>query len=218
MKFYNSTVIIILVTILPCITLYNRVRENQAQKTFLLAKESTVDKPQTMSRSEHAGRSNSKTSISDSMSIGSSLTLREVQELLQLHNKARADVGIGPLRWSKDIAIYAQEWANHLASTGCRMGHRPHTGPWKGEHGENLFMGTAGYYGVGDAVKAWESEKKYYRGETLNSSNWYKAGHYTQLVWKNTKDLGCAKVECKGYIIVVCNYDPPGNFLGEKPY
>jgi pathogenesis-related protein 1 len=198
MKFYNAAVIIILVTIVPFITL--------------------ADKPQTITQNQGTGKSNSKTALHDSTSIGSSLTLQEVQKLLQLHNKARADVGVGPLSWSKELAIYAQEWADHLASAKCQMEHRPQSGQWKGEHGENLFMGTVGYYGVADAVKAWESEKEYYRGEALNSSNWHKAGHYTQVVWKNTKDIGCAKVACKGNIIVVCNYDPPGNVLGQKPY
>ena len=85
-------------------------------------------------------------------------------------------------------------------------------------HGENLFMGTIGYYHVADAVTAWESEKKYYHGQTLNSSNWYDSGHYTQIVWKDTEQIGCAKAECDGNIIVVCNYNPPGNVLGQKPY
>ncbi|MCJ7547003.1 MAG: CAP domain-containing protein [Deltaproteobacteria bacterium] len=144
--------------------------------------------------------------------------MQEVEELLQEHNKARAEVGVGPLHWSKQLAIYAEEWADHLAATKCRMQHRPQSGQWKQEYGENLFMGTAGYYGAADAVKAWVSEKKYYKGGTLTSFNWRASGHYTQVVWKDTKELGCAKVGCKGNIIVVCNYDPPGNFLGQKPY
>jgi hypothetical protein len=36
-------------------------------------------------------------------------------------------------------------------------------------------------------------------------------GHFTQVVWKQTKQIGCAKVTCKGMDIYVCNYDPPGN-------
>jgi hypothetical protein len=98
------------------------------------------------------------------------------------------------------------------------MNHRPKSGKWKQRYGENLFIGTAGRYGVADAVQAWASEKKYYRGQTLDPSSWYDSGHYTQIVWKNTKYIGCAKTECGGKIIVVCNYDPPGNVLGQKPY
>jgi pathogenesis-related protein 1 len=165
-----------------------------------------------------ASSDNAKATMLDRKSIGSTLTAQEVEQLLQLHNKARAEVGVGPLSWSKNLATYAQKWAVHLALTKCGLEHRPDTGEWRQEHGENLFMGTAGYYGVADAVKGWVDEKKYYKGGTLTSGNWHASGHYTQVVWKDTRQLGCAKVACKGNIIVVCNYDPPGNFLGEKPY
>lgn len=150
--------------------------------------------------------------------IGSRLTAKEMGALINLHNKARADVGVGPLAWSKNLAMYAQAWADHLASTNCRLEHRPHSGQWKQKHGENLLIGTVGYHSVVDAVRAWESEKSVYHGEAINSSNWYPSGHYTQMVWKNTSKIGCAKAECRGSVIVVCNYDPPGNVLGQKPY
>jgi pathogenesis-related protein 1 len=160
----------------------------------------------------------SDTTIIDCPSIGSRLSPQEVQQLVSLHNKVRADVGVGPVTWSKTLAIYAQEWANYLASTNCSLQHRPPSGKWKREYGENLFMGTAGYFGVADAVKSWETEKKYYRGQTLDRSNWYDSGHYTQMVWRESQQIGCAKVECNGNLIIVCNYDPPGNVLGQKPY
>jgi pathogenesis-related protein 1 len=149
---------------------------------------------------------------------GSRLTAEEMGKLITLHNKARADVGAGPLVWSKNLAVYAQSWADHLASTSCSMEHRPRSGRWKQEHGENLLIGKVGYHGVVDAVRAWESEKSVYHGAALNSSNWYPSGHYTQMVWKNTRHIGCAQAECRGNVIVVCNYDPPGNILGQKPY
>jgi pathogenesis-related protein 1 len=197
MKSFNSAVIIIILMIIPCLALF------YAGLPFAA--------PTTPSKDV-------KATMPDRKEIGSTLTAQEVEQLLQLHNKARAEVGAGPLRWSKQLAVYAQEWAVHLALTKCRLEHRPDTGEWRQEHGENLFMGTAGYYGVADAVGAWVSEKKYYKGGTLTSGNWHASGHYTQVVWKDTMHLGCAKIACKGNIIVVCNYDPPGNFLGQKPY
>jgi pathogenesis-related protein 1 len=81
-----------------------------------------------------------------------------------------------------------------------------------------LLIGTVGYHGVADAVKAWENEKIYYRGQVLNSSNWHACGHYTQVVWRNTKEIGCGKAECGDRAIVVCNYDPPGNVMGQTPF
>jgi pathogenesis-related protein 1 len=146
------------------------------------------------------------------------LTAQEVRQLLAAHNTARAEVGTAPLVWSDGLARYAQEWADHLASTRCGIEHRPSSGKWKREHGENLFMGTAGYYGVSDAVAAWEKEKSAYHGEAIDMSNFYSCGHYTQLIWGNTRSIGCAKAQCGSNVIIVCNYDPPGNILGRRPH
>jgi pathogenesis-related protein 1 len=180
---------------------YNYHHSNYAGSTEAIAK------------SDSPLKSNSNITIS-----GSNLTVQELQQLIRLHNKARADVGVSPVIWSKKLSIYAQEWADNLASIDCDLRHRPRSGKWKQEYGENLFMGTSGYYGVADAVKSWESEKTYYHGEEINSSNCHDSGHYSQIVWKNTEQIGCAKAECNGNLIVVCNYNPPGNVLGQKPY
>lgn len=142
----------------------------------------------------------------------------EVKTLLTEHNRVRADVGVGPVGWSHKIADYSMAWAGHLAEKGCKMEHRPRSGKWKQQYGENIFMGTAGYYGMADAVKSWESEKQDYTYGAVTEKNWYPTGHYTQLVWRDTKAIGCGKSICNGNIIVVCNYDPPGNYMGQKPY
>ncbi len=193
-------------------------RNDPTPDSIPMHQESNMNAIETASRSDSTHRTHSDTTKTDSMSIGSRLTKEEVEQLIKLHNKARSDVGVGPLKWSSELAINAQEWADRLASENCKMEHRPHSGKWLQKHGENLFMGTVGFYGVADAVKAWESERFLYKGGVLNYSNWYSSGHYTQMVWSNTKHVGCAKVECDGNIIVVCNYDPPGNVLGQKPY
>lgn len=162
---------------------------------------------------------NSKSSSDkDVASIGSRLTAAEVEKLLELHNKIRAEVGVERVTWSSQLAVYAQEWADHLSASGCDLMHRPDSGKWELKYGESLFMGSSGYFNVASAVNFWEEEKPYYRGQKLNSDDLGKCGHYSQVVWRNTKQIGCAKVECKGNLIVVCNYDPAGNLLGEKPY
>jgi len=167
---------------------------------------------------DDAGPVDSGSERAESRFIGSRLTPPEVRQLLASHNRVRAEVGIPPLQWSDTLAAYAQEWADHLASTSRRMEHRPHSGRWKQEHGENLFMGTDGYYGVADAVITWEREKFAYDGRAVDQSDVHAYGHYTQLIWRDTKRIGCAKVRCAGNVIVVCNYDPPGNVLGRTPF
>ncbi|CAN1173037.1 Pathogenesis-related protein 1B [Linum perenne] len=43
--------------------------------------------------------------------------------------------------------------------------------------------------------------------------------HYTQLVWRSTKQVGCARVKCRnGDTYVVCEYYPHGNVVGQRPY
>jgi pathogenesis-related protein 1 len=144
---------------------------------------------------------------------GSKMSTKDRQAIAAWHDKVRADVGVGRIKWSPVLAAYAQEWADHLASTTCRMAHR--TGH---RYGENLFQGTAGYYTAVDAAKGWESEKKDYRGGVLTESNWHPAGHYTQMVWRDTTALGCGESICNKTLIVACNYDPPGNVIGRRPY
>ncbi len=141
------------------------------------------------------------------------LTENENLNILNYHNKIRATVNLKPLNWSNKIAHHAQNWAKNLADQGCNLQHNSDS-----SYGENLFMGTLGHYSVIDAVKSWESEKSDYSGNFLNSANWRKIGHYTQIVWRNTTQLGCAKMVCNNNLIVVCNYNPAGNYMGQKPY
>jgi pathogenesis-related protein 1 len=144
---------------------------------------------------------------------GGKMPAGDIRAITAYHNKVRADVGVGPLQWSEDLARYAQQWADHLAATGCNMAHRT-----QHRYGENLFQGTAGHYTAVDAAKAWETEKKDYAGGVLTEANWQPAGHYTQMVWRDTTTLGCGQSTCNQTLIVACNYAPPGNYIGRRPY
>lgn len=139
----------------------------------------------------------------EDVATGSALTSGEVKEFLRLHNQARAEVGVGPLRWSAKIAEEAQNWANHLASTG-KFEHQ------HSQYGENL----AGNADVKQAVKSWVDERANY----LAGADFSKTGHYTQVVWRDTKLVGCGKAKSADFTIFVAYYDPPGNMGDEKPY
>lgn len=134
------------------------------------------------------------------------------------HNRVRAEVGVGKLTWSDELGRYAQAWADHLAATTCQMAHRPRKGKWKQRYGENLFIGTAGFYSMREAVQSWESEKADYSYGTFTGNSRKPIGHYTQIIWKKTTNFGCGQALCNGNLIVACNYDPPGNYIGQKPY
>lgn len=135
----------------------------------------------------------------------------EVDEFLAYHNDARSKVGVGPLVWSEELAIVAQEWANQLAAN-CTLSHRPNN-----VFGENCAMNFEGTLKSG-AVQ-WMAEKKYFRNQKLTSKNWYRTGHYSQMVWGRTTKVGAAKARCRnGAYVIVANYDPPGNYMGQRAY
>ncbi|XP_010467241.1 PREDICTED: pathogenesis-related protein 1-like [Camelina sativa] len=131
------------------------------------------------------------------------------QDYVNAHNQARSQVGVGPIQWDEEVAGYARSYADQLKGD-CNLAHSG------GRYGENLAMSTGDFSGV-DAVNLWVNEKADYNYDS-NTCNGV-CGHYTQVVWRNSVRLGCAKVTCNnGGTVVSCNYDPRGNFNHEKPY
>jgi uncharacterized protein YkwD len=137
--------------------------------------------------------------------------------ILAAHNAERAAVSVPPLVWSDSLAADAAVWAKQLAATG-KFGHSPPASR-KGE-GESLWVGTAGGYSPEEMVGGWAAEKRAYRygAFTNGTTDGQVTGHYTQMIWKNSTAVGCAKASGGGYDVLVCRYSPPGNAVGEKPY
>ncbi|NHI01211.1 CAP domain-containing protein [Oceanimonas sp. MB9] len=134
------------------------------------------------------------------------------QALLDAHNRARAEVGAGSLAWSARAEQQATGWAQVL-SRRCDIEHSRGSG-----FGENLFMGTLGFYDELDGVQSWKDEQRHYSGQPLSRELVPLVGHYTQMVWPDTRELGCATATCNNMMILVCNYYPPGNYLGESAW
>jgi uncharacterized protein YkwD len=151
---------------------------------------------------------------------GSKMDRIEAQDALDFHNKVRKDVSAPALEWSVELATYAQEWAEYLsAKNNCQMAHRKSLGKNSKNTGENIFWGSASSFSAKDASESWYSEIQDYVYRAVSVANYHKTGHYTQMVWKNTKQVGIGVSICKdGGIIIVANYFPPGNYIGEKPY
>jgi uncharacterized protein YkwD len=136
------------------------------------------------------------------------------RDMLAAHNEIRARVEVPPLRWSDRLAARAQDWANHLLQER-QFYHRPHP-----VFGENLFEISGGRATPADVVGDWASEARdySYRANACNGV----CGHYTQVVWSSTREVGCAVARDlareTSREVWVCNYDPPGNWVGERPY
>jgi hypothetical protein len=145
-------------------------------------------------------------------------TQLDSDEILTAHNSYREEVDVPPLTWSDDLASHAQEWADYLASIGGhKLRHSKNT-----DEGENLWLGTSGSFTNTQMVKKWGKEKQYFVGgifpDVSSTSNSKDVGHYTQIVWRNTKEVGCAIASAGGNDILVCRYSPQGNFHDEPVY
>jgi hypothetical protein len=125
------------------------------------------------------------------------------------------------MTWSPDIAKIAQAYADTLASQGCNLVHSHTPG-----YGENLaeFGGKAAT--PAEVVAGWNSEGACYTYGPITQNDSCPCapfsggacGHYTQLVWRGTTELGCGVATCPNSEVWVCNYKPPGNYIGQKPY
>ena len=155
------------------------------------------------------------------------------------HNAVRAgvdtDMPLPPLEWGADIHAVAQAYAEKLAAS-CSNTLVHSTSQERNGWGENLAMvggfGSAPAGSAQQAVDLWESEIECYTFGAFQSgvnatcssacSRYGGCGHYTQVVWRKTRRVGCGVAECmsgsskRSYW--VCNYDPPGNFIGQLPY
>ncbi|ONK69539.1 uncharacterized protein A4U43_C05F24040 [Asparagus officinalis] len=135
-----------------------------------------------------------------------------VYQLIAAHNIARKAVGVPPLVWDTKLAYYAKLYANQRRHD-CQLIHSPGY-----IYGENIFWGKGRKWSATDVVASWVGEKKWYHYDT-NTCSGQDCSHYTQIVWRTTEKLGCAKIKCdSGDIFVVCEYYPPGNYVGARPY
>jgi uncharacterized protein YkwD len=135
--------------------------------------------------------------------------------ITKAHNTYRKEKGVPDLVWDSTIAAYSLEWANKLKSKGCGMQHRTtHT------YGENLAWASGFKLTPVQVVKMWHDEGKDYSYSKNSCAPGKVCGHYTQVMWRNSKKVGCAVATCGNSEVWVCNYDPPGNFNMHinKPY
>lgn len=135
--------------------------------------------------------------------------------LLAYHNQVRVEVGAPPLRWNAALQTSASAYAAELARTG-RLAHAPRAG--RGIERENLSKGLIGW-DAGQMLASWIEEKRdFIPGLFPNVSrteNWYDIGHYSQMIWPETTEIGCGMATGSGYQWLVCRYSPGGNKDGK---
>jgi hypothetical protein len=154
------------------------------------------------------------------------------EAMLAAHNQARAAAAPAPspplaaLSWSPEVAATARAWAD-----GCAFAHNPDLASLG--YGENLAAtAPSGSRGASDVVGLWLSEAPFYdyasnTCDTGAANPAETCGHYTQLVSRSTTAVGCAFRTCTTgspfpsfptWDLWVCDYAPPGNLVGQRPY
>lgn len=156
-----------------------------------------IYKPQDQSKSEHE--------------IPDLFQNAAADNILTKHNYYRNLHGVAALTYSTEIAKQAQAYANQ-----CSWAHSQAPG-----FGENLFATSAD----GDiplaAINAWYVEVSKYDFNNPGFSE--TTGHFTQVVWKATQQMGCGGALCSNMFpgitvkYIVCQYSPPGNVIGSFP-
>ncbi|RKH52014.1 CAP domain-containing protein [Corallococcus llansteffanensis] len=146
-------------------------------------------------------------------------------DMLEAHNAARASAqpqptpALAPLTWDATVEAVAQKWADN-----CKFEHNPN----RGNAGENIAAATSDYQTTKGTVTGWVAEAADYDYAKNTCTAGKVCGHYTQVVWRNSTRLGCAVKRCTtgspfgggsaAWVFWVCNYAPPGNYAGQRPY
>lgn len=122
------------------------------------------------------------------------------------HNIHRANHSADALTWNQTLA----DSASALAS-GCLFKHN--------SVGQNLAGSAPNANVSGGITDGWynneiENYNPYY-GMDSPTGDLELYGHATQVIWKDSKTVGCATYDCRGAALgmwfTVCNYYPAGN-------
>lgn len=136
--------------------------------------------------------------------------------MMVAHNRARRDYGVGPLVWDDVLARDARAYAVQLARRN-RFEHDPQSGR-KVKQGENLWTGTRTAYRYDEMIGALVDERRFFMPGRFpavsRTGDWSQVGHYTQIVWPTTRQVGCATASNRASDYLVCRYWPAGNVVG----
>jgi pathogenesis-related protein 1 len=147
--------------------------------------------------------------------------------ILSIHNRERSKVGVPALSWSNSLAADAKSWADHIVTLGLRPPQKAPHAPFdmNNPQGENLAWGSKGWFNATIGAQTWADEKSdYVKGTPIPPYNPNQeqegpvTGHYTQMVWKDTTQIGCGMASDAGQDYLVCRYSPPGNWEEQVPY
>lgn len=133
--------------------------------------------------------------------------------VLKHHNELRRKHNVSDLQLDSNLMAAAQNWANQLARED-QFYHNPNA-----KYGENLYCSwnsdPNAKVDPRGACQSWYDEIKHYTFG-VEPRGVSQIGHFTQVVWKKSQRLGVGYAKSRsGKMLVVCTYDPRGNYMGE---
>jgi hypothetical protein len=150
------------------------------------------------------------------------------EEIVNAHNDIRRQIpatDMNALKWNEQLADKAQE----LTDT-CVFQHDILRTCADKPLGQNMWKGTgfpsASSLNFTGIVNAWGSEEQYYGYDydvsgtlgQLPGYSWSKVGHFTQVAWAKSRQIGCGYTQCGSAFIVACDYWPTGNYPSQVAY
>nr|XP_046241962.1 Golgi-associated plant pathogenesis-related protein 1 isoform X1 [Scatophagus argus] len=127
------------------------------------------------------------------------------KEFLETHNAYRAKHNAPPMTFNSELSASAQKWADHLLAISALQ----HSDTKDGENIYNMFSSSTIKLTGKEAVDSWYSEIKDYKWSNPGFSS--NTGHFTQVVWKDSTQLGVGLATDGNKVFVVGQYRPAGN-------
>ena len=154
-----------------------------------------------------------------------------IDQFVSAHNQARSGPltpppapALPPVAWDPVLADSAHGYLSRCVSTDhALIDHNANRNSdyaargGSGYVGENIFGATGSSTPAG-AITTRMSEASQFDYATSPIGT---AGHYTQVVWRDSVRIGCAIVDCPSvtyHSVVLCDYSPGGNIINQKPY
>jgi pathogenesis-related protein 1 len=153
-----------------------------------------------------------------------------IDAFVAAHNQARSgplnpppSPALPPVSWDAVLADSVYNYAIRCQGTMGLLSHNANRSAdyqalgGSGYVGENIY-GSSGNATPAGAMMLWMAEADDYDYASGDIGN---AGHYTQIVWRDSVRIGCAIVDCPAltyHNTVICDYAPGGNISGQRPY
>ena len=132
-----------------------------------------------------------------------------IKKALEMHNKIRKQHGAQPLNINEELNLLAQNYSEKLDKK-----EKSPISFYKNVFlGQNIYIYKGKDFNVEDMCNAWYNEGQQYDNNSLNYQK--NTSHFTQMIWKETSEVGFGFKRKGNKHYGVAFYYPPGNTLGE---